>query len=109
MAAAAITTGVVMTRSIGPYSVKSGTTKRRLMEGWCEGTKVTAGDWVAATAFVGSAQTAQIVQVEATIRDTNRTLWDELITYNEDNGRILLGGATASAATAFVRVQWYTG
>jgi len=107
MAAAAMTTGVIQKRDI-VSTVHSGSTERRLVEGWCEATKVSAGDWVAATAFMGTSQTAQLVDVKAFLRDVNRIYSEEKeIIYNQDNGRIILGGATASAATAFMKVWWY--
>lgn len=108
MAAAAMTTGVIQKRDV-TSTVVSGSTERRLYEGWCEATKVTAGDWVALTAFgLTTSQTAGFSHAKCYLRDTNRICSEEKeIIYNQDNGRIILGGATASAATAYLQVWWY--
>ena len=108
MAAALITPAVIQRHPVA-MGVHSGSTERRLMEGWAEGTKVTAGDWFAATAFgLSTSQTAQLVNFECVLRSasTNDYVADTVV-YFQDTGRIVLQGATASAATAFLKLRWY--
>lgn len=104
--AAAITTGIVQKRDVSGYSVLSGSTERRLYEGFVQGTKASQSDWFAATAF--TTNTANFVSFDCFLKcATTNDYCTDTVVYYQDNGRIVLQGVTASAATAFLRAVWF--
>lgn len=105
MTAAVITASMVQIEPI-KSSIVSGTTERRLMRLYVEGTKAAQNDWFLLSTYIGTTDAANVLHARATTRASGDSTAVDDVTYDYDDYKLDL--TSADTGTSFAEVLYYT-
>jgi len=98
---AAVISPSVVGKIQNPVDIISGS-NRKISVLYLEGTKATQNDWFLLSNYLSSDECDQVIGIKVTVKASDNTRVDDSYTYDHDNDKLILTGATTGTAYAFV-------